>query len=248
MRRIYRKLLFLDFSIGYCLILLLLTGKLTINGEIMHREGTEAAGQSAMAQGNSGGTQMDPYKELNKEVALTFDDGPDLRYTEELLDGLKERNVHATFFVLGKQAEKYPDIVARMQEEGHLIGNHTYSHMQLRKSNREEFKEELKKTSEIIGSITGEELQYVRPPFGSWDKSFESELNMFPVLWTIDPRDWCKSDVSCIVRNVISKVGDGDIILMHDQYDSSVKAALKIVDELKERGYEFVTVEEILVE
>ena len=203
------------------------------------REDTSGADKEA--------TEQDPYQE-NKKVALTFDDGPDPRYTEKLLDGLKERNVRATFFVLGKQAEKYPEIVARIQEEGHLIGNHTYSHMQLRKSNREEFKEELKQTSEIISDITGEELQYVRPPFGSWDKSFEGELNMFPVLWTVDPRDWCKSDASCIVRNVVSKVQDGDIILLHDQYDSSVKAALKIVDELKERGYEFVTVEELLVE
>ena len=248
MRKFYRKLLFLDIVIVCCLVLLILTGKVTWNGALAEQSVMVQAGSRKDAsEADKEAAQQDPYQE-NKKAALTFDDGPDPRYTEKLLDGLKERNVRATFFVLGKQAEKYPEIVARMQEEGHLIGNHTYSHMQLRKSNREEFKEELKQTSEIISDITGEELQYVRPPYGSWDKSFESELNMFPVLWTVDPRDWCKSDASCIVRNVVSKVQDGDIILLHDQYDSSVRAALKIVDELKERGYEFVTVEELLVE
>ena len=96
--------------------------------------------------------------------------------------------------------------------------------------------------------ITGEELQYVRPPYGAWDKAFETELNMFPVLWTIDPLDWCKSDASGIVRNVLSKAGENDIILMHDQYPSSVAAALEIVDTLEQQGYEFVTVEDLLVE
>ena len=181
-----------------------------------------------------------------KKIAITFDDGPHPSYTEQLLDGLKERGVHATFFVTGEHAELHPDIILRMYEEGHLIGNHTYSHIQLTRSNRETFKEELVQTNEILKEITGEEVQYVRPPYGSWDKSFEKELNMFPVLWNVDPLDWCSSNVSCITEKIVSKVKENDIILMHDYYDTSVTAALKAIDELLEEGYTFVTVEEIL--
>ena len=125
-----------------------------------------------------------------RKIAITFDDGPHPRYTEQLLDGLKERGVVATFFVTGEHAELHPEVIERMKEEGHLVGNHTYSHIQLTKNNREVFKEELIKTNEILKEITGEEVQYVRPPYGSWDKSFEKELNMFPVLWTVDTLDW----------------------------------------------------------
>lgn len=188
------------------------------------------------------------YVEEKKKVALTFDDGPHPYYTEQLLDGLKERGVVATFFVTGEHAELHPDVIKRMQEEGHLIGNHTYSHMQLRSGNRTEFLEELRLTNQVIKEITGKDTLYVRPPYGSWDKSLEQELNMIPVLWTVDPLDWCSDDVACVVRNVTEKVGENDIILMHDYYDSTVTAALKIVDELLEEGYVFVTVEEILFE
>lgn len=181
-----------------------------------------------------------------KKIALTFDDGPHPYYTEQLLNGLKERGAKATFFVMGKQAEAHPELVLRMQEEGHLIGNHTYSHIQLGKGNRETFKSELIKTNELLLGITGEEPQYVRPPYGSWDKSFESELTMIPVLWTIDPMDWCSSDVNGIVRKVTKKAEENAVILMHDEYKSSVTAALEIVDILQKQGYEFVTVDEIL--
>lgn len=191
------------------------------------------------------GSVEDGYVEA-KKVALTFDDGPHPYYTEQLLDGLRERGVHVTFFVTGEHAEMHPDIIRRMSEEGHLVGNHTYSHMQLTKSNREAFKEELIKTSEIITEITGKEVVYVRPPYGSWDKKFEAELNMFPVLWSVDPLDWCSSNVSCITSKVVDNVKDNDIILMHDYYSTTVTAALQVVDELLEEGYEFVTVEEIL--
>ncbi|MDE7271318.1 MAG: polysaccharide deacetylase family protein [Acetatifactor sp.] len=181
-----------------------------------------------------------------RKIALTFDDGPHPYYTEQLLDGLKERGVVATFFVTGEHAKLHPDVIKRMQEEGHLIGNHTYSHIQLTKSNREKFKEELIATNEVLKEITGEEVEYVRPPYGSWDKSFESELNMFPVLWTVDPLDWSSRNASRITEKIVNKVGENDIILMHDYYDTSVTAALQTVDELLEEGYTFVTVEEIL--
>ena len=129
-----------------------------------------------------------------------------------------------------------------------LIGNHTYSHIQLTRNNRDKFRDELIKTNEILKEITGEEIQYVRPPYGSWDKSFEKELNMFPVLWTVDPLDWSSRNVGRITEKIVSKTGENDIILMHDYYDTSVTAALKAIDELLEEGYTFVTVEEILLD
>lgn len=185
-------------------------------------------------------------EDVAKKIALTFDDGPHPSYTEQLLDGLKERNVVATFFVTGENAQNYPNIIRREQEEGHLIGNHTYSHIQLTSGNRETFREELVKTNEILENITGEKVSFVRPPYGSWDKSFEKELNMFPVLWNIDPLDWCSHNAECIAAKVVENAGDGDIILMHDYYDTSVTAALEVVDVLQKRGFQFVTVEEIL--
>ena len=180
------------------------------------------------------------------KIALTFDDGPHPYYTEQLLDGLKERNVCASFFVTGEHAELHPDIIERMSEEGHLIGNHTYSHIQLSASNRETFKNELVKTNDIISEITGGEVIYVRPPYGSWDKSLESELNMFPVLWTVDPLDWCSSDADCVARKILAKVKENSIILMHDSCPSTVTAALCVIDELQKQGYEFVTVDELM--
>jgi len=181
-----------------------------------------------------------------KRVALTFDDGPHPIYTEPLLDGLKERGVKATFFVTGQNASLHPDIIKRMYDEGHLIGNHTYSHIELTKSNREKFKQELVETNKVIQQITGEEVLYVRPPYGAWDKNLETELNMFPILWSVDPLDWCTANSSCITQAVLKNVGENDIILMHDYYKTSVEAALMIVDELQKQGYEFVTVDKIL--
>ncbi|MBQ7956350.1 MAG: polysaccharide deacetylase family protein [Lachnospiraceae bacterium] len=186
---------------------------------------------------------IDPPK-----IALTFDDGPHPYYTEQLLDGLKDRGVVATFFVTGEHASLHPDVIQRMNEEGHLIGNHTYSHMQLTSGNREAFKEELMETNELLQEIIGEEVVYVRPPYGSWDKTIEAELNMIPVLWTVDPLDWCSNNAASVAGKILKEVEENDIILMHDYYDTSVTAALKVVDELLKEGYEFVTVEEILFE
>ncbi len=182
----------------------------------------------------------------SKKIAITFDDGPHPYYTEQLLDGLKERGVKATFFVTGQHVEEHPEVIRRMSEEGHLIGNHTYSHIQLSDSNEEVFKEELIRTNELIEDLIGQEVQYVRPPYGSWDKKFEKELNMFPVMWTIDPLDWCSDNAASIARKVTSKAKENAIILMHDEYKSTVTAALQVIDQLQEEGYEFVTVDELL--
>lgn len=223
--------------------LLLLSLDLALTGILFleRQEAAQVLSEHAVTENERSGET----KQL-KRIAITFDDGPHPDYTEQLLDGLKKQEVKATFFVTGEHAELHPDIIKRMSEEGHLVGNHTYSHIQLRDSNKEAFKQELIKTNEIITQITGEEVLYVRPPYGAWDKKFETELNMFPVLWNIDPLDWCSNNAACITDKVVNKVKENDIILMHDYYDTSVTAALQIVEELLEEGYEFVTVDEIL--
>jgi peptidoglycan/xylan/chitin deacetylase (PgdA/CDA1 family) len=186
--------------------------------------------------------------EERKRIALTFDDGPHPEYTVQLLDGLKERGVQATFFVTGEHASLHPDIIQRMHEEGHLIGNHTYNHVKLQNDNRLEYKKELLMTNAVLQEITGEEVLYVRPPYGIWDRSFEKELNMFPVLWTIDPTDWYCLNADTVTRRVVKKAKENAIILLHDYYQTSIEAALRIVDELQKEGYEFVTVDQVLLE
>ncbi len=180
------------------------------------------------------------------KIALTFDDGPSI-HTEELLDGLKERNVKATFFVIGKNAKELPDIVEREAKEGHLIGNHTYNHVEIGKISAEKAREEIEKTNEILEKLTKKRVEYVRPPFGVWEKELD-DLDMISVMWTIDTLDWTTGNADEIVNKVVTQVEENDIILMHDCYESTVQATLRIIDLLQAKGFEFVTVDEILLD
>ncbi len=182
-----------------------------------------------------------------KKVALTFDDGPSSKYTPLLLEGLKERGVHATFFLMGKNIEGKEALVKQMQEEGHLIGNHTYNHVQLDKISKEAAKEEIEATNQEIFEITGVYPAWLRPPYGEWRKNLDFYVGMFPVLWNVDTLDWKSKNVDSIMRIVKNEVEDGAVILMHDAYQSSVDAALQIVDLLMEEGYEFVTVDKLIL-
>lgn len=179
-------------------------------------------------------------------VALTFDDGPSKKYTPLLLDGLKERGIHVSFFLMGKNIQGNEDLVRRIQEEGHLIGNHTYNHVQLNRVSAATAKQEIEKTSNRIYEITGNYPVYLRPPFGSWRKDLELSVEMFPVMWSIDTLDWKSQNVNSVVEIVERQVADGSIILMHDGYGTSVEAAFRIIDTLVEAGYQFVTVDALL--
>ena len=181
------------------------------------------------------------------KIALTFDDGPSAAWTPALLDGLKERGVKATFFLIGENADKNPEIVKRMAEEGHLIGNHTYHHVELTKVSEKEARLELADTSAAIVRITGKEPEYMRPPFGAWQRKLEQEIQMLPVLWTVDPLDWTTENQDEIVNKVVTEAEENDIILLHDCYKSSVEAGLRIIDILQEEGFVFVTVDELLL-
>ena len=182
-------------------------------------------------------------------IALTFDDGPNAQFTPKLLEGLKQRNVHATFFLIGENIEQNSNrnLVKQMYEQGHLIGNHTYRHLEITKLSDEEAYEEIKNTNDLIESIIGKAPAYMRPPFGSWQRNLEKKMNIIPVLWTVDPLDWTTENVDEIVNKVVTDTKENDIILLHDCYNSSVIAALRIVDLLQAEGYQFVTVDKLLL-
>ncbi len=185
--------------------------------------------------------------QAHPEVALTFDDGPSPKYTPLLLDGLKERNVRATFFLLGQNVKENQELVQRMQAEGHLLGNHTYNHVQLNKIPETTARQEILKTNNEIYEATGKYPEYMRPPYGAWKKNMELCVEMLPVFWDIDTLDWKSQNVDAILKAAGEEPEDGSIILMHDEYQTSVEAALLLIDRLKEKGYEFVTVDELIV-
>lgn len=190
--------------------------------------------------------QVRTGQELPK-VALTFDDGPSRKYTPKLLEGLRERGILATFFLTGKNIEGNEELVSMIQEEGHLIGNHTYSHVCLNQISQIRAKEEIEKASNKIYEITGEYPVFIRPPFGEWRQDLELSVDMLPVFWDIDTLDWKSKSVPDILKIVESQIHENAIILMHDGYETSVEAAFKIIDLLKENGYEFVTVDRLLI-
>lgn len=193
-------------------------------------------------------SRIENMSEIPPRVALTFDDGPHPVYTKSLLDGLRERGVKATFFVVGENIPGNEKLIDQMEKDGHLIGNHTYDHADISKLSDEKNCEELQKTSDLVKQITGHGTAYVRPPFGNWKDSMDCQVSMIAVKWTIDTLDWQSRNAAEIVNKVMQQISDHDMILMHDYYATSVDAALQIVDKLKKEGYEFVTVEELILE
>ena len=186
-------------------------------------------------------TAAEAEKSVPRRAALTFDDGPNACYTPEVLEILKENEIPATFFLQGQCLAGNEEIVRRMHAEGHLIGNHTFHHVQLTKVSEEEAREEVVKTSNAIYEITGEYPVYIRPPFGEWREGLDLAVTMIPVLWDVDSRDWESQNTASICSAVLPNVKDGSIILMHDGYRATVEALRRIVKELKEEGYTFVT-------
>lgn len=201
---------------------------------------------SAVANRQPSAMQSSAVRPL--QVALTFDDGPHQTCTPALLNGLKQREVKATFFLMGENIAGKEPLVQRMQAEGHLIGNHGYRHIQMTKEEAEQACADIEQTEKLIQSITGKRPEYLRPPYGDWNEQLECRVNLTTVLWNVDSLDWKFQNTDRIVRRVEKDVKDGDIILMHDIFSTSVEAALRIVDDLQKRGYEFVTVEELLVD
>ena len=179
-------------------------------------------------------------------VALTFDDGPRRDTTSRLLDGLRERGASATFFLVGQQIEGSEDLLLRMRDEGHQVGNHSWSHASLKDESDWGLLQEVGRTDTLLREILGEGSYWLRPPYG-FLTARQRQLVTVPVIkWSVDPEDWKLRDTEKDVAAVLKKVRPGDIILMHDSIPATVDAALRIVDALQAEGYIFVTVEELL--
>lgn len=178
-------------------------------------------------------------------VALTFDDGPRRATTEILLDGLAERGVQATFFLVGEMIPGQEDLVARMEQEGHQIGTHSYDHVYLTDLSSADFASQVTRTESLLTAITGRTSFPLRPPYGKVDGGVETNAHSPLILWSVDPEDWKDKNADRIVEHVVTQTKDGDVILLHDIYPTSVEAALRIVDALHQKGFLFVTVDEL---
>lgn len=184
-----------------------------------------------------------------KCIALTFDAGPS-EHSARLLDILKDKQVPATFFLLGKRhIEKYPELVKRMADEGHEVASHTWDHKILTSLDEDEIREELERPNEAIERLTGRRPTLMRPPQGRTDDTVHEicrDLGLSEVLWTVTAKDYTTNDSALIKKRVLDQAGRDGIILLHDIYDGTVPAVPGIIDALKERGYVFVTVPQLL--
>ncbi len=179
-------------------------------------------------------------------VALTFDDGPSGRYTRHLLEGLDKREVKATFLLCGYRIAQDPRLTEQIWQEGHEIGFHGYSHSSMKRMSRRDIARELQDTQALLPE--GCVPLFFRPPGGETSDAIRqvAQARQLAILsWSVDPRDWATPNAAAVESAVLGKVRDGDIILLHDMTDSSVEAALEIVDQLKEQGFQFVTVSEL---
>lgn len=181
-----------------------------------------------------------------KKIALTFDDGPHPLYTQEIIAVLSEADVKATFFMMGKEAESYPEIVKEVHEAGHLIGNHTYSHTNVCEVSEAEMLTEIGKTNDLLENLTGVRPQFFRPPYGCKNESLEQRTGMFWVFWHVDTLDWQSQNTERIYAEVVKNVKENDIILMHDAYATTVEAVRQLIPVLREMEYTFVTVDQLV--
>jgi peptidoglycan/xylan/chitin deacetylase (PgdA/CDA1 family) len=184
---------------------------------------------------------IDPRKPM---IALTFDDGPS-KYTQELLDVLNENDAAATFFVLGMQVDKYKETICRMVEEGHQIGNHSYDHKRLTALNDEELYNEINRTDNTVYETALYKPFLVRPPYGATSEKLLEKLQKPIIKWSIDSRDWESRNAEEISKIILDNAKDGDIVLMHDLYESTIEASKAIIPELIKRGFQLVTVGEM---
>lgn len=180
-------------------------------------------------------------------VALTFDDGPDSEKTEAILNLLKEKQVKATFFVIGAQVEENADLIQRMALEGHQIGIHTYKHVDLSCLDESEQRLEIRKTEEVIEKIVGEQNLMLRPPFGQMNTVLENWIDRPIILWSVDTEDWTDRPAIEVIMQTVENVRDGDIILMHDVSENGLEAVAGIIDEMHRMGYTFLTIEELFL-
>lgn len=207
---------------------------------------------SLSPQSNTAGTGG---KDTRKLIALTFDDGPDAKYTPQVLDILKERGVKGTFFLVGTQTKKYPKVAARILNEGHSIGNHSWSHKDLKTMTAKQIASDIDNTQQAIADATGFAPQLMRAPYGNLSPALLNaihEREMKHVYWTIDTRDWAGTSLADMRKNVSAHAQPGAIILMHsfggkkNALENTLKLLPLIIEDLQKKGFTLVTVDELI--
>lgn len=192
---------------------------------------------------------------VERKVALTFDDAPDQRFTAAILEVLRRENVPATFFVVGYRAQEWPELVRQMAADGHAVGNHSFNHPDLRKLNPSAFEDQLLRTQRILRELIGYEPQILRPPYGEineWQLKWAVSRGFKIVNWNVDSLDWKSLDKTQVADNILTQVRPGSIVLQHagggrgEDLTGTVEALPVVIRTLKLRGYEFVTIPELL--
>ncbi|WP_282936903.1 polysaccharide deacetylase family protein [Paenibacillus sp. RC67] len=201
-------------------------------------------------------TVVNMVKMADKRVALTFDDGPDNKYTPRILDILKKNQIQATFFLIGENAQKHPQVINRILQEGHVLGNHSWDHQNLSKMTCDQIQSEISKTDELIKSISGQSPEVFRAPYGAVSTEVLETASLTGhqkiIGWSVDTQDWKGKTAAEILSTVKKEVRPGAIILQHSfggrggNLNNTVEALPLIIAYLKENGYSFVTVPELL--
>lgn len=183
-------------------------------------------------------------------IAMTFDDGPHPQNTPRLLDILRARNVKATFYVIGRSVDLYPQIVRRTVAEGHEMGNHSYTHRLLSKLGDSELRQEMSRCHEAVGRAAGVSMRTMRPPYGGLlqrqRELVHAEFGYPTILWAVDPLDWKRPGPSVVTSRILSGTNAGSIVLAHDLHAQTVDAMPATIDGLLRRGFKFVTVSQLL--
>jgi peptidoglycan-N-acetylglucosamine deacetylase len=190
-----------------------------------------------------------PYNKA--QISLTFDDGPDLIYTPRILDILKKYQVKATFFLLGENAEKYPEVVKRMVQEDHVVANHSYHHLNFQKLNNTQFHEQVQKTQAVLQKLTGYFPKLLRPPYGEINEkqlAWATDQGIYVIMWNVDSLDWKGLTAEQVMDNVLPCTYPGSIVLQHStgRMAGSVKALDLMIPSFKKRGAQLVTVPKLL--
>ncbi len=185
-------------------------------------------------------------KKNRKVVALTFDDGPNPATTNQALDTLSKYGIKATFFVLGKNVSGNEEILKRMKADGHVIGNHSWSHPILSQLSLDEAKKQITDTEDVLTKVLGSSSKLMRPPYGAITDDIRNSLDLSFIMWDVDSLDWKNKNEASILTEIQREVKNGSIILMHDIHAETVHALPKVIDYLKGQGYDFVTVPDLL--
>ena len=215
----------------------------------------DSAGPTPSPASSSAPTGLKPatYFQANVDgpyIAMTFDDGPSPETTPRLLDILKQRNIKATFFMIGQNAERNPEIVKRILADGHEIGNHSWTHPQLAKLPDDRVTEEITKTQNAITNASGYTPKLLRPPYGSitgrQKEWIENQFGLSVILWSVDPFDWKRPGASVIQQRILAGARPGAIILSHDIHKQTVDSMPATLDALAAKGFKFVTVSQLI--